>query len=126
MLDDLLDKLRSGDAIAGRRTRRQRPGPASRTPGPLTLPIGGEGDTADIAKDMLARLKSDGFDAKAPLSPKLGLSKRRRPRRNSMNDRQATEVEGDQLSNEPLSPTNSTTFDEDVMPSELEGQIVGD
>lgn len=119
VLDDLLDKLRSGDAIAGRRTRRQRLGPASRTPGPLILPTG-EGDAADIAKDMLARLKSDGFDAKIPLSPGLDPSKRRaRPRHNSASDRQVTETaEGDQSLNGPLSPNDSTRFDEDVVSSE--------
>lgn len=120
MLDDLLDKLRSGDTIAGRRTRRQRPGPPSRTPGPITLPTGGEGDAADIAKDMLARLQSDGFDAKVPLSPRLGTGRRRpRPRRNSGGGEVSNEKnEGDRLSNAPLSPTEST-FDEDQ--SELEG-----
>lgn len=83
-LDDLLDKLRSGDTVAGRRTRRQRPGAPSRTPGPIVLPTGGEGDAADIAKDMLARLKTDGFDATlAPLSPGPGPKRRTRPRRGS-------------------------------------------
>lgn len=128
VLDDLLDKLRSGDTIAGRRTRRQRPGPPTRTPGPIMLSSGGDGDAADIAKDMLARLKSDGFDAKPPPSPRPGVSKHRpRPRRNSASGEQVNETtDGDQLSNEPFSPTMSTTFEEESASSELEGQTPGD
>jgi cytokinesis protein len=123
VLDDLLDKLRSGDTVAGRRTRRQRPGAPSRTPGPLTLPTGGEGDAADIAKDMLARLKSDGFDAAlAPLSPGPTTGKRRsRPRRGS-----ASAGQGDEQSNGPVSPPLPTTLDGDGMVVEQEEQPPGD
>lgn len=70
MLDSLLEKLRSGESVKGRtgktrRGERQKPGPS-----PLTLPDASVGDTADIAKGMLAALKSDGFDLTSiPLSP---------------------------------------------------------
>jgi cytokinesis protein len=70
MLDSLLEKLRSGESVKGRtgktrRGERQKPGPS-----PLTLPDASVGDTADIAKGMLAALKSDGFDPTSmPSSP---------------------------------------------------------
>lgn len=70
MLDSLLEKLRSGESVKvrtgkTRRGERQKPGPS-----PLSLPDAGVGDTANIAKGMLAALKSDGFDpASIPLSP---------------------------------------------------------
>lgn len=69
MLDSLLEKLRSGESVKGRtgktrRTERQKPGPS-----PLILQDA-VGDTAVIAKGMLAALQSDGFDlASMPLSP---------------------------------------------------------
>ena len=70
MLDSLLEKLRSGESVKGRtgktrRAERQKPGPS-----PLSLPDASAGDTADIAKGMLAALKSDGFDpVSTPMSP---------------------------------------------------------
>ena len=70
MLDSLLEKLRSGESVKGRtgktrRTERQKPGPS-----PLVLQDAIVGDTAVIAKGMLAALQSDGFDpASMPLSP---------------------------------------------------------
>jgi len=69
MLDSLLEKLRSGESVKGRtgKTRRadRKPGPS-----PLSLPDAIAGDTAGIAKGMLAALKSDGFDlASTPMSP---------------------------------------------------------
>lgn len=83
VLDNLLEKLRNGDTV-GRRARRGKPGVESRPPIPLTLAIDGAaaGDaTADIARDMLARLKSDGFEAFTPASPTLPAAQRRRRRR---------------------------------------------
>ena len=70
MLDSLLEKLRSGESVKGRtgktrRTERQKPGPS-----PLILQDASVGDTAVIAKGMLAALQSDGFDLSSmPLSP---------------------------------------------------------
>jgi cytokinesis protein len=71
VLDNLLEKLRKGENP--RRARRARPN--ERNAIPLSLDIdttsaGGPGaETADIARDMLARLKSDGFETFPPSSP---------------------------------------------------------
>lgn len=81
VLDNLLEKLRNGDTV-GRRARRPRPSAENRPPVPnLTtdgIVIAGE-DTADIARDMLARLQSDGFQAFPTAS--AGPSARRQTRR---------------------------------------------
>lgn len=86
VLDNLLEKLRAGDNI-GRKGRRTRPSASSRPSGPLTLNTedvlaGGNtgNDTADLALNMLAQLKSNGFDAITPSSP-TSSSTPRRPRR---------------------------------------------
>lgn len=74
-MDTLLNKLRAGDSV-GRKTRRNRlAGKGSKSDLPsanrlvpqLTGP--GAGEAADIAKDMLAALKMDGFNTSAPPSP---------------------------------------------------------
>ena len=67
VLDNLLEKLRNGDTV-GRRARRARPSAENRPAMPTILntdgnPGSGVDDTADIARDMLARLQSDGFPA---------------------------------------------------------------
>jgi cytokinesis protein len=83
VLDTLLEKLRNGDTV-GRRARRARPSADNRPAGPLTLNLNGStpvGDTADIARDMLARLQSDGFEAFTPASPTVAVAQRRRRRR---------------------------------------------
>ena len=84
VLDNLLEKLRKGENP--RRARRARPG--ERPAVPISLDIdtsstaGPGADTADLARDMLARLKSDGFEAFPPSSPLPGQSSStRRPRR---------------------------------------------
>jgi len=123
VLDDLLEKLRSGDAVAGRRLRRQRPGATARTPGPLLLD--GDGEPAVKAMDMLQQLQSGGFVVdqayKEPLSPRFQV-KKRRPRirpDSSMDGEQILEWTGegdDGSSVGAFSPTPSTTFEmsEDV------------
>ena len=71
ILDNLLEKLRNGDSV-GRRPRR-----AWRTtdisvaaiPARDSFTNGPRDDAAEVARDMLARLQSDGFEAFAPLSP---------------------------------------------------------
>lgn len=74
ILDDLLEKLRNGDNV-GKKARRTRPTPAARPAAPLDLSAAGllaatrGNDTVDLAKDMLARLKSDGFNALGSTSP---------------------------------------------------------
>lgn len=81
VLDNLLEKLRNGDTV-GRRARRGRKftDPKNTVPSLVdtVMPVD---ETVDMAKDMLARLQSDGFEAfAAPASPTTATS-RRRPRR---------------------------------------------
>lgn len=81
VLDALLQKLRNGDTV-GRRTRRTRPSVDSRVV-PLSFALEGSpaGDTtADIARDMLAQLQSQGFVTSAS-SSMVAASQRRRRRR---------------------------------------------
>lgn len=86
VLDTLLDKLRNGDNI-GRKARRARPSTSSRPAAPLDLVAasmlapGTGNDTVDLARDMLARLKSDGFDALPATSPTAPTAPRRSRRR---------------------------------------------
>lgn len=73
MLDTLLEKLRAGDSVKGRSRKRPtakerlaaRPAPSSLMPlmpSPLTvLSENGDSDAGDLARGMLAALKSDGF-----------------------------------------------------------------
>jgi len=80
VLDDLLKKLQSGENV-GRRARRTRPSAASST---LTVeaPLFDKEDPAGLARDMLARLQSDGFTVQAPTPPKSNpYSASRRNRR---------------------------------------------
>ncbi|KAH9830929.1 uncharacterized protein C8Q71DRAFT_716099 [Rhodofomes roseus] len=85
VLDNLLEKLRSGDT-ASRKARRTRPNTVARPAAPLSLDpealldVGSGDATVDIAKDMLARLKSDGFSTH-PSSPSSTTVNQRRSRR---------------------------------------------
>ena len=88
-LDNLLEKLRNGDTV-GRKARRTRKSVAARqTTAPLTLNTdvlltAKSGDeTVDIARDMLMRLKSDGFDALTPSTPTVSSMRRTRRKRDS-------------------------------------------
>ncbi|KAJ7684827.1 hypothetical protein DFH06DRAFT_20524 [Mycena polygramma] len=84
VLDTLLEKLRNGDTVT-RRNRRNRTGNENRPSVPQSLNI--EGATpaaADVARDMLARLQSDGFVT--PASPTVAVAQRRRRRRDMMSD----------------------------------------
>lgn len=84
VLDNLLEKLRNGDASVSRRARRPRPSAENRPPLPalnIDGPPAGGDDTAEIARDMLARLQSDGFQAFVPGSPSVGAAARRQTRR---------------------------------------------
>jgi cytokinesis protein len=80
VLDALLQKLRNGDTV-NRRTRRTRPSADGRAvPLSVTLDGSSAGDTtADIARDMLAQLQSQGFVT--PASQTVAASQRRRRRR---------------------------------------------
>lgn len=81
VLDNLLEKLRSGENV-GRRARRARPNAATSTlTVDTTSPIDKE-DPAGLARDMLARLQSDGFAAlvHTPKSNPYSSSRRNRRR----------------------------------------------
>ena len=91
VLDNLLRKLWNGDSV-GRRSRRNRPGkganaahidPSTDNNTGVTLgidePVIGD-KTVNLARDMLAALKSDGFETFAPSSSTTTLTKRS-PRR---------------------------------------------
>ena len=78
--------------LGGRKTRRTRPRDrksAAPTPtAPLTLNTdvllsAKSGDTADLARDMLMRLKSDGFETMTPSTPTAASRRRTRRKRDS-------------------------------------------
>lgn len=80
VLDNLLEKLRKGDAI-GRKPRRARPTKPDGRP-PVSLVTDGITDTAHIAQNMLAALQADGFGlASLPSSPTSTAPRRRARRR---------------------------------------------
>jgi cytokinesis protein len=86
-LDKLLAQLSNGDAV-GRWRRRARPSAENRPSAPSKLALdvslpGPSSDTVDIARDMLARLQSDGFDAIPPSSPTAPGRQRRRRKRDT-------------------------------------------
>ena len=82
---------------------------------PAPLPLGGDGNAVEIAKDMLAQLRSDGFEPKEPLSPRLLPRRRTRNRlKRGSEDEQLLEMAAeydDASSVGPFSPTPSTTFE---------------
>ena len=81
VLDNLLEKLRSGQKV-GRRARRTRPSATSSALTVETPPSVDTEDPAGLARDMLARLQSDGFATLTPTSPKSNpYSASRRNRR---------------------------------------------
>jgi len=84
VLDTLLEKLRNGDTV-NRRTRRNRSGNDARPSLPQSLNADGETPAAaDVARDMLKRLQSDGFVP--PASPTVAVAERRRRRRDVASD----------------------------------------
>jgi cytokinesis protein len=91
VLDNLLEKLRNGDTV-GRRPRRARPSTSenrSAVPSSLNtdgIMASGANDTADIARDMLARLQSDGFQAFTPTAVIESTSRRQTRRRRAGNN----------------------------------------
>jgi cytokinesis protein len=80
VLDNLLEKLRSGENV-GRRARRARPSAATSTLTVDTTPSFDKEDPAGLARDMLARLQSDGFTAAAQTPKSNPFSSRRNRRR---------------------------------------------
>ncbi|KAJ7752130.1 hypothetical protein B0H16DRAFT_816985 [Mycena metata] len=94
VLDTLLEKLRNGDTV-NRRTRKNRFGSDKRPSVPQSLNSDGETPAAaDVARDMLARLQSDGFVT--PASPTVPVAQRRRRRRDLGSD-----------TGDPMSPMSS-------------------
>lgn len=84
-LDTLLEKLRNGDTVgrrAGRARRAAENRPAVSTLNADGTPAPDANDTADVARDMLARLQSDGFQAFTPTLPTTGPRRQTRRRRN--------------------------------------------
>lgn len=82
-LDRILEDLRNGDTIT-RKSRRRRPTaePNTTVPRGLNLELSNpDNDMSVIARDMLARLQSDGFGA--PPSPTSSRRRRRRTERQS-------------------------------------------
>jgi len=80
-LERLLDTLRNGDTIT-RKARRRRPRPEKNSTAIANLTLDEltpGNDTTVIARDMLARLQSDGFVP--PPSPTVSTHQRRRRRR---------------------------------------------
>ena len=65
VLDNLLEKLRSGENVR-RRARRSRPNAAASTLTVETAPSFDKEDPASAARDLLARLQSDGFTTLTP------------------------------------------------------------
>ena len=112
-LDNLLEKLRNGDSV-GRKARRNRvitPTPVitSETASDLV-----NGDPSDLAKDMLARLKSEGFDGPLSPIPPSPRSMRHQSRRNRlrMSDFSGTANALDEESEVDVEHASSSEFDD--------------
>jgi len=101
-LDRLIENLRNGETIT-RKSRRRRTGGeknSTRTAS-LTLDLSTPGnDTTVIARDMLARLQSDGFVA--PPSPTMSTHQRRRRRRTERALNNEKEIPNSPLASEIL------------------------
>lgn len=84
VLDTLLEKLRNGDSVGRKRRARnseRRPAAPLELKAETLLLADSGNDTVDLARDMLAQLKSDGFDALTPTSPTSANAPRRSRRR---------------------------------------------
>jgi cytokinesis protein len=83
MLDDLLEKLRNGDNVGRRARQRTRAGVSAPETLPVDTPVPFNPsmitlDTAGLAQNMLAALKSDGFEMFVPTSPTTPTRRHRR------------------------------------------------
>lgn len=126
VLDTLLEKLRNGDSVGRKSRKNRRPNGSNAPPLPdistikgphdvnfePTLPEAGD-KTVDLARDMLAALKSDGFEAFTPTTSS-------RPDRTSRRSRQRRRVVSEFGAEEPIA---SPTFSDD---RELSGVEEGD
>lgn len=101
VLDALLDKLINGDKAAGIRTRRKK----NAAPTRVVVPIGGESDAADIAKDLLAQLNPEGFEMKLPLSPTYAKRRLRQRRPSSSAGGESPQPDDPGLSSPVFSPS---------------------
>lgn len=101
-LERLIENLRNGDTIT-RKARRRRPGAEkdSTMTGNLTLDLLRPADDPTmVARDMLARLQSDGFVA--PPSPTMSTHQRRRRRRTERALQNEKEIPNSPLATEIL------------------------
>jgi cytokinesis protein len=103
-LERLIENLRNGDTIT-RKSRRRRTGGeknSTRTAS-LTLDLSTPGnDTTVIARDMLARLQSDGFVAPPSPTPTMSTHQRRRRRRTERALNNEKEIPNSPLASEIL------------------------
>ncbi|EJU05761.1 hypothetical protein DACRYDRAFT_62419 [Dacryopinax primogenitus] len=89
VLDSLLEKLRNGDTISRKSRRRQQSDQKQYDP-PLSPTFEGasDGDAVELASNMLAQLKQDGFTPSTPISARPERASRRsrlRTKTNSTN-----------------------------------------
>ena len=119
-LDSLLDKLRNGDGVGRRARRNRRPSASVKQSSPLALSAEGlleaarSGDgAADLARNMLAQLKSDGFETLLPSSPTRSTTSRSSTRR-SRRKLDTTEFTGiaEELNSSPIFNIQEPSFDE--------------
>lgn len=99
VLDAVLAKLRNGDPV--RKARRTRPNADPQPLVPLSLTLEGSsitGDAGDIARDMLARLQSDGFPL--PVSSTVPAPTSQRRRRLRIESASTGELPGSPLASE--------------------------
>lgn len=119
-LDTLMDKLRAGDSVGGRKGRRTRNGRQSISSAPrLTPQLTGTsvGDTADKAKDMLAALKQDGFNPPGTngaslLKVALPESQATKPRRSRLRGSLRGDADGSISSLDATSPRTQAPIPE--------------
>lgn len=118
VLDNLLEKLRNGDTV-NRRAGRARRAAENRPAVPSSLSADGTpapdvNDTADVARDMLARLQSDGFQTFTPTSgPKRQTRRRRNGNGLSISGISELDLAGSEsLPDIPFDPGSHTTDSE--------------
>lgn len=121
VLDNLLQKLRNGESIRKNKGPGRQVKPHPPIPITLNLESGNQtGDAADVARDMLARLQSDGF-VTAPL-PSARSQRRERRRRERPSLRGEREVPPSPLAVEILdvseeSASEAQASDDSIPPS---------
>lgn len=90
-LEKLLTDLRNGDTIS-RKARRRRPAPENQL---ASLPLNlDDSTTSNVARDMLARLQSDGFEA---IPSQIVATQHRRRRRRTERIFDSEEMPGSPL-----------------------------